>query len=81
MSDVRIAELKARLSEHLRSVRNGGTVTVLDRDTPVARIVPVAAPALEIRKARRRLRDWKLPPRPAKPIDSTGLLVEDRRRR
>ena len=26
-----IAELKARLSEHLRSVRNGGTLTVLDR--------------------------------------------------
>ena len=81
MSDVRIADLKARLSEHLRSVRNGGTVTVLDRDTPVARIVPVAAPALEIRKATRRLRDWKFPPRPAKRTDSTGLLVEDRRRR
>ncbi|MBM3817626.1 MAG: hypothetical protein FJW14_01220 [Acidimicrobiia bacterium] len=29
MSDVGIAELKARLSEHLRSVRNGGTLTVL----------------------------------------------------
>jgi len=33
MIDVRIADLKARLSEHLRSVRNGGTLTVLDRDT------------------------------------------------
>ena len=51
MSDVRIAELKARLSEHLRSVRNGSTLTVLDRDTPVARIVPYAAQPLEIRKA------------------------------
>ena len=81
MSDVRIADLKARLSEHLRSVRNGGTVTVLDRDTPVARIVPYAAPALEIRKARRPLRDLKLPPRPAKRTDSVALLTEDRRRR
>jgi prevent-host-death family protein len=81
MSDVRIADLKARLSEHLRSVRNGGTVTVLDRDTPIARIIPVAAPSLEIRKARRRLRDLKLPPRPSKRTDSTALLVEDRRRR
>jgi prevent-host-death family protein len=81
MSNVRIADLKARLSEHLRSVRNGGTVTVLDRDTPVARIVPVAAPTLEIRKAKRRLRDLKLPPRPSKRTDSTALLVEDRRRR
>ena len=81
MSDVRIADLKARLSEHLRSVRNGGTVTVLDRDTPVARIIPIAAPALEIRKARRTLRDLKLPPRPSKRTDSTALLIEDRRRR
>jgi prevent-host-death family protein len=81
MSDVRIADLKARLSEHLRSVRNGATVTVLDRDTPVARIVPVAAPSLEIRKAKRRLRDLKLPPRLPKRTDSTAVLVEDRRRR
>ena len=64
MSDVRIADLKARLSEHLRTVRNGGTVTVLDRDTPVARIIPFVAPALEIRKAKRRLRDLKPPPKP-----------------
>ena len=81
MSEVRIADLKARLSEHLRSVRNGGTVTVLDRDTPVARIIPFVAPSLEIRKASRRLRDLKLPPRPAKRTDSTAALLEDRRRR
>jgi prevent-host-death family protein len=81
MSNVRIADLKARLSEHLRSVRNGGTVTVLDRDTPVARIIPVAAPSLEICRARRKLRDLKLPPKPSKRTDSTSLLVEDRRRR
>ena len=81
MTDVRIADLKARLSEYLRSVRNGGTVTVLDRDTPVARIVPIAAPSIEIRKAKRRLRDLKLPPRPSTRTDSTALLVEDRRRR
>jgi prevent-host-death family protein len=81
MSNVRIADLKARLSEHLRSVRNGGTVTVLDRDTPVARIIPVAAPSLDIRKATRRLRDLKLPPRLSKRTDSTALLVQDRRRR
>jgi prevent-host-death family protein len=81
MSDVRIADLKARLSEHLRSVRNGGTLTVLDRDTPVARIVPYTAQPLEIRKATRRLRDLKLPARSAKRTDSVALLLEDRRRR
>ena len=81
MSEVRIAELKARLSEHLRSVRNGGTVTVLDRDTPIARIVPFAAQPLEIRKAQRRLRDLKLPPKPARRTDSVAVLLEDRRPR
>jgi prevent-host-death family protein len=81
MRGVRIAELKARLSQHLRSVRNGGTITVLDRDTPVARIVPYATQPLEIRKAKRRLRDAKLPARPAKRTNSLGLLLEDRRRR
>jgi prevent-host-death family protein len=81
MSDVRIADLKARLSEHLRSVRNGRTLTVLDRDTPVARLVPYAAQPLEIRKARRRVGDLKLPPKPAKRTDSVAILLEDRRRR
>jgi len=81
MTEVGIAELKARLSEHLRSVRNGGTLTVLDRNTPIARIVPYAVQPLEIRKAKRRLRDLKLPPKPAKRTDSVAVLVEDRRRR
>jgi prevent-host-death family protein len=81
MSKVRIADLKARLSEHLRSVRNGGTITVLDRDTPVARIVPYSPQPLEIRKAKLRIRDLKLPPKPVKRTDSTAMLVEDRRRR
>ena len=81
MSEVGIAELKARLSEHLRSVRNGGTVTVLDRDTPIARIVPYAAQPLDIRKAKRQPRDLKLPPKPSQRTDSTASLLEDRRRR
>ena len=81
MSNVRIADLKARLSEHLRSVRNGTTLTVLDRDTPVARIVPYSAQPLEVRKAKRRLGDLKLPRKPSKRTDSVAVLVEDRRRR
>jgi prevent-host-death family protein len=40
MIGIRIADLKNRLSEHLRKVRAGRTVTVLDRNTPIARIVP-----------------------------------------
>ena len=81
MKTVRIADLKSRLSEHLRSVRKGRTLTVLDRDTPIARIIPYAAEPVEVRRAARRLRDLKLPPRPASPTDSLSVLLEDRRRR
>jgi prevent-host-death family protein len=81
MKAVRIAELKARLSEHLRAVRKGRTLTVLDRNTPVARIVPYAAEPVEIRRATRRPSTLELPVPPAKPTDSVALLLEDRARR
>jgi antitoxin (DNA-binding transcriptional repressor) of toxin-antitoxin stability system len=81
MTTVRIAELKARLSEHLRSVRKGRTLTVLDRETPIARIVPYKVEPIEVRRATRRLRDLKLPPPPAAPTDSVGVLLDDRRQR
>ena len=81
MTTVRIAELKARLSEHLRAVRKGRTLTVLDRDTPIARIIPYAAEPIELRRATRRLRSLKLPSAPASPTDSLAVLLEDRRRR
>jgi antitoxin (DNA-binding transcriptional repressor) of toxin-antitoxin stability system len=51
MKQIKIADLKARLSEHLRAVRAGETIAVLDRDTPVAHIVPIRARhTLRVRK-------------------------------
>ncbi len=46
-----ISELKAKLSAYLQVVRKGGELIVMDRKTPVARIVPYdePAPALRIR--------------------------------
>ena len=81
MKGIGIAELKAHLSKHLRAVRKGRTVTVLDRNTPVARIVPVESGPLETRRATRR--PDELPPTPplAPPTDSLTILIEDRRRR
>ena len=82
MKSVRIAELKSRLSEYLRAVRNGETIAVLDRETPVAQIVPVrAGVALRIRKPvagapppnRVKL------PKPLKlDVDIVDLLLEER---
>jgi prevent-host-death family protein len=82
MRTVGIAELKARLSEYLRAVRRGETIAVLDRETPVAQIVPVRdRTALRIRKPA----PGTLPPnqiRLPKPlkltVDVVDLLLEER---
>ena len=42
MHSVNIADLKNNLSRYLARVREGAELTVLDRDTPVARILPFA---------------------------------------
>ncbi|MBI4614654.1 MAG: type II toxin-antitoxin system Phd/YefM family antitoxin [Planctomycetes bacterium] len=39
--EVKISELKARLSAYLHAVRRGATVTILDRKTRVALLVPL----------------------------------------
>jgi prevent-host-death family protein len=82
MKQVRIADLKARLSEYLRAVRRGETIAVLDRNTPVAQIVPIRdRPALRVRKpapAAPPLNRVRLP-KPAKlNIDIVDLLLEER---
>jgi prevent-host-death family protein len=41
MKRAKIADLKNNLSRYLDHVRAGGTVTVLDRDEPIAQIVPM----------------------------------------
>jgi prevent-host-death family protein len=79
MSKVGIADLKAHLSQHLRRVRTGRTITVLDRDTPVAQIVPYDAEApLEVRRAIRKPRDLRVPPPPSSPTNSLSVLLQDR---
>ena len=77
---VRVAELKARLSEFLRVVRGGHAVTVFDRDTPVARLVPFHSEgdAMTIRKPLRNLSEVILPPPLDRPIDSLAALLEER---
>jgi len=81
MKTVGIADLKAHLSEHLRAVRKGRTLTVLDRDSPVARLVPVEAGPLEVRKATRRAADLPKQRPATSTTDSLSVLLEDRARR
>ncbi len=82
---IRVAELKARLSEYLRRVRKGDELAVYDRDQPIARIVPYAAPAGRL-AVREPLRSYKslgqipLPPPLKLGVDPLEVLLEDRRR-
>ncbi|MBM3220032.1 MAG: type II toxin-antitoxin system prevent-host-death family antitoxin [Candidatus Rokubacteria bacterium] len=84
MKQVKIAELKARLSEYLRAVRAGETITVLDRETPIAHIVPARErPAITIRKpapGTPPLHKIKIPKGPKLNFDIVELLLEDRRK-
>ena len=83
MDGVKIAALKAKLSEYLRRVRRGHSVTVLDRETPIARIVPYAsdAPLITIRRPRPglgKLSALRMPPPLKTDIDIVQLLMEER---
>jgi prevent-host-death family protein len=84
MTTVKIAELKDRLSEHLRAVERGAVseVVVTDRGRPIARIVPV-----QDRSRRVTIRPAKVPFATVRarrfepagwPVDSLELLREER---
>lgn len=77
---VRIAELKAHLSAYLRRVKRGETVTVTDRDTPVAQLVPIEASGtlLRTRPGRGRIGDLRLPPPLRTRSDIVALLLQER---
>jgi prevent-host-death family protein len=86
MKRVGVAELKNNLSRELRAVEAGEEVEVMDRARPIARIVPVAGPAVgrgrevRIQPARRpfdEIRDRRYEPLPGT-SDSLALLIEER---
>ena len=82
---VRVAEFKARLSEYLRAVKKGHELTIHDRDTPIARVVPYSTPSgggrMLVREAiqsYKTLADIPLPPPAKLNVDAVELLLEDR---
>jgi prevent-host-death family protein len=77
---VKVAELKAQLSAYLRAARQGHAVTVCDRDTPVARLVPygTTAAALPSKPPTRTWGEMHLPGPIGRRVDSLAVLLEDR---
>ena len=84
MTRAKISELKARLSSYLAEVRKGGTVVVLDRKTPIARLIPYEetkeVQIVEPTRPSRELRGIK-PIRLRTPVDPLQLLKESREQR
>ena len=77
---VKVAELKAQLSAYLRAARQGHAITVCDRDTPVARLVPYGSTeaALPSKPPARKWGEMRLPGPIGRRVDSLAALLEDR---
>jgi prevent-host-death family protein len=79
---VGIAELKARLSHYLRAVQQGRQLTVLDRDRPIARIVPHSGNPVQLSVREpvgaARPSDVELPPPIEIDVDVVDVLLEER---
>jgi prevent-host-death family protein len=67
MRTLKISDLKARLSAHIRLVRDGEQVLVCDRNRPVARIVPVRLEDRSEREQRLVARGVLTPPLKKRP--------------
>jgi antitoxin (DNA-binding transcriptional repressor) of toxin-antitoxin stability system len=81
METIKIAALKARLSEVLRRVRKGEAFTIMDRDTPIASLTLYKNIALKaVAKASKRI-EAPQPTVISHAIDSLKLLREDRNKR
>ncbi len=79
MRSVRTSDFKAHLSEHLREVRQGATLIVLDRDRPVARVVPWSDPGeLVVTPGKGTLSEIRLLPPLDLGADILDLLAEER---
>jgi prevent-host-death family protein len=81
MKQTNVSGLKARLSEYLNAVRNGETVVVHDRRTPIARLVPISenTEELSITEPSRPIGALKIkPPRLRRRVDVVRLLRESR---
>jgi prevent-host-death family protein len=82
MKQVGIAELKSKLSEFLRVVQGGESIAILDRNRPVAHIVPILErPGMRIRKPASdspKPNKVSLPKPTHQKVDVLELLLEER---
>jgi prevent-host-death family protein len=82
MKKAKVSELKARLSSYLADVRNGDTLVVCDRATPIAWLVPIEGNAgdLKVCEPEKPIPDLKeiRPVRLRRRVDALKILKETR---
>jgi prevent-host-death family protein len=84
MKRAKVSELKAGLSGYLAEVRNGASIVVCDRNTPIAHLVPTGSTDdLVIREPTRPIAELRRLKgvRPKGRVDVERLLREDRDQR
>lgn len=74
MKKATITYTKNNLSQLLGMVREGETILVMDRQTPVAQIEPVKLQALGLEDRRRKLAQEGAVALPQQPLDAERLL-------
>ncbi len=80
MKTINISTLKAHLSAELKKVRRGGRLVVMDRETPIAELVPYKEPErLLFRPPQRKLEYQRQIP--SLGLDPLETLLADRRAR
>jgi prevent-host-death family protein len=85
-SNIGIAELKAHLSEYVRTAQKGKEIIIKDRQTPVAKLVPIEPPRMigEIRRATRSVAEVQRmlnsrPPEPPIPAETFQRILDEER--
>jgi prevent-host-death family protein len=79
MAEVGVYEAKAKLSALLDQVEQGGSVTITRHGRPVARLVPIARGAEDVRTAIAELRNFRRGRLLGSQIGIRELIEEGRR--
>jgi prevent-host-death family protein len=82
MKKAKVSELKAHLSSYLAEIRNGESLLICDRATPIARLIPCDEDSedLRIREARQPISALSSvrPVKLRKKLDADRILLESR---
>ena len=78
-----VVQIKSRLSEYLRKVKEGGEVVITERGIPIARLTPLAPDEKRATREERLIRSGALRPAaakrtaltPPKPLRNAGAAV------